>query len=110
MGTTFAGIAFLVLLVAALAAVHVPLGDYMYRAYTSPRHLKVEKAIYRIVAVDRTAEQQWGSYARSVLAFSLVGVLFLFFLQLLQDKLPLHLHDPATKMTRRWPGTPRSVL
>jgi K+-transporting ATPase ATPase A chain len=98
-GTTFAGIAFLVLLVAALAAVHVPLGDYMYRVYTSPRHLKVEKAIYRIVGVDRETEQQWGSYARSVLAFSFVGVLFLFFLQLLQDKLPLHLHDPATKMT-----------
>ena len=99
MGTTFAGIAFLVLLVAALAAVHVPLGDYMYRVYTSPRHLKVEKAIYRIIGVDREAEQQWGSYARSVLAFSFVGVLFLFFLQLLQNKLPLHLHDPATKMT-----------
>src|ERR1700691_1967151 len=71
----------------------------MYRVYTSPRHLKVEKAIYRIIGVDREAEQQWGTYARSVLAFSFVGVLFLFFLQLLQDKLPLHLHDPATKMT-----------
>jgi potassium-transporting ATPase potassium-binding subunit len=98
-GTTFAGIAFLVLLVAALATVHVPLGDYMYRVYTSPRDLKVEKAIYRIIGVDRDVEQQWGGYARSVLAFSAVGVLFLFFFELFQDKLPLHLHDPATKMT-----------
>jgi len=90
---------FLVLLVAALAVVHVPLGDYMYRVYTSPRDLKVEKAIYRIVGIDPKAEQSWPGYARSVLAFSAVGILFLFFFELFQDKLPLHLHDPATKMT-----------
>jgi K+-transporting ATPase ATPase B chain len=37
---------FLALLIAALAAVHVPLGDYMYRVYTSDRDWRVEKAIY----------------------------------------------------------------
>ena len=99
MSSTVAGIAFLVLLVAALAAVHVPLGDYMFRVYTSPRDSKVEKAIYRIVGIDPKAEQAWRGYARNVLAFSAVGVLFLFFFELFQDKLPLHLHDPATKMT-----------
>jgi potassium-transporting ATPase potassium-binding subunit len=99
MSTTFAGIAFLVLLVAALAALHVPLGDYIYRVYTSPRDSKIETAIYRIIGVDSKAEQAWSGYARSVLAFSAVGILFLFFFELIQDKLPLHLHDPATKMT-----------
>jgi potassium-transporting ATPase potassium-binding subunit len=99
MSTTFAGIAFLVLLVAALAAVHVPLGDYIYRVYTSPRDSKIETAIYRIIGIDSKAEQAWSGYARSVLAFSAVGILFLFFFELFQDKLPLHLHDPATKMT-----------
>jgi potassium-transporting ATPase potassium-binding subunit len=99
LSATFAGIAFLVLLVLALVAVHVPLGDYMYRVYTSPRDFKIEKATYRAIGVDPEAEEQWGAYARSVLVFSFVGVLALFFLQLLQDKLPLHLHDPATKMT-----------
>src|ERR1700722_2408061 len=99
MSTTFAGIAFLVLLVAALAALHVPLGDYIYRVYTSPRDLKIETVIYRIIGIDSKAEQTWRGYARSVLAFSAVGILFLFFFELFQDKLPLHLHDPATKMT-----------
>jgi potassium-transporting ATPase potassium-binding subunit len=99
LSSTGAGIAFLVLLVAALAAVHVPLGDYMYRVYTSPRDLKVEKAVYRAIGVDPKAEQTWTWYARSILAFSAVGILFLFFFELFQDKLPLHLHDPATKMT-----------
>jgi K+-transporting ATPase ATPase A chain len=94
--TSIAGIALLVL---ALIAVHVPLGDYMYRVYTSPNDWRVEKAIYRIIGADPKAEQPWYAYARSLLAFSSVSVLFLFFFQLLQDKLPLHLHDPATKMT-----------
>jgi potassium-transporting ATPase potassium-binding subunit len=98
-GTSTAGIAFLALLVLALVAVHVPLGDYMYRVYTSPRDWRVEKAIYRIIGADPKAQQPWYAYARSVLAFSAVSVLFLFFFQLVQGKLPLHLHDPATQMT-----------
>jgi K+-transporting ATPase ATPase A chain len=94
--TSTVGIAVLVL---ALIAVHIPLGDYMYRVYTSPNDWRVEKAIYRVIGADPKAEQPWYAYARSLLAFSAVSVLFLFFFQLLQDKLPLHLHDPATKMT-----------
>ncbi len=99
MSTVSAGIAFFALLVAALVAAHVPLGDYMYRVYTGDRDWRVEKAVYRIIGADSKAEQPWGAYARSVLAFSAVSVLFLFFLQLLQGRLPLHLHDPATPMT-----------
>jgi K+-transporting ATPase ATPase A chain len=94
--TSTVGIAVLVL---ALIAVHIPLGDYMYRVYTSPNDWRVEKAVYRVIGADPKAEQPWYAYARSLLAFSAVSVLFLFFFQLLQDKLPLHLHDPATKMT-----------
>jgi len=97
--TSAAGIAFLALLVLALVAVHIPLGDYMYRVYTSPRDWRVEKAIYRVIGADPKAQQPWYAYARSVLAFSAISVLFLFFFQLVQDKLPLHLHNPATPMT-----------
>lgn len=35
------------LVVAALALVHVPLGDYMARLLTSPKHNKVESGLYR---------------------------------------------------------------
>lgn len=99
MSTTSAGIIFLVLLVAALVAVHVPLGDYMYRVYTSEKSSSLERVIYRLIGVDSRSEQTWGAYARSVLAFSSISILFLFVFQLVQGKLPLHLHDPATKMT-----------
>ena len=77
----------------------MPLGDYMYRVYASEKHLRGERVIYRLIGADPKSEQTWGAYARSVLAFSAISILFLFILQLVQGKLPLHLNDPATPMT-----------
>ncbi|MEV0539373.1 potassium-transporting ATPase subunit KdpA [Nocardia salmonicida] len=99
MNTTTAGIAFVAALVITLALVHVPLGDYMYRVYSSDKHSRVERLIYRAIGAKPEVEQSWGVYARSVLAFSAVGILFLFFFQLVQGALPLHLNDPGTEMT-----------
>ncbi|MGV9819785.1 potassium-transporting ATPase subunit KdpA [Nocardia xishanensis] len=99
MNTTTAGIVFVASLVLALALVHVPLGDYMYRVYTSAKHSRAERLIYHAIGAQPEVEQTWGVYARSLLAFSAVSILFLFFFQLIQDKLPLHLNDPATEMT-----------
>ncbi len=99
MSTTTAGIIFLAMLIVALAAVHVPLGDYMYRVYSSEKHSRGERVIYRMIGADPKSEQTWGAYARSVLAFSAISILFLFIFQLVQGKLPLHLNDPGTPMT-----------
>ncbi|MEU7628982.1 potassium-transporting ATPase subunit KdpA [Nocardia sp. NPDC049220] len=99
MNTTTAGIVFVASLIIALALVHVPLGDYMYRVYSSAKHSRAERVIYRALGVQPGVEQTWGVYARSVLAFSAVSILFLFFFQLIQGKLPLHLNDPGTEMT-----------
>src|ERR1700733_111429 len=71
----------------------------MYHVYTSERHWRIEKLAYRIIGANPKAQQPWFAYARSVLAFSAVSVLFLFFFQLVQGKLPLHLNNPATPMT-----------
>src|SRR6201999_1899956 len=60
---------------------------------------RAERIIYRLIGADPKAEQTWGAYARSVLAFSAISVLFLFIFQLVQGKLPLHLNNPATPMT-----------
>ena len=95
MSTTTAGIIFLAMLIIALAAVHVPLGDYMYRVYSSEKHSRSERVIYRLIGADPKSEQTWGAYARSVLAFSAISILFLFIFQLVQGKLPLHLNDPG---------------
>ena len=99
MSGTAAGVVFLALLVVALVAVHVPFGDYMYRVYSSKKHSRTERFIYRLIGASPDAEQTWVTYARSVLAFSAVSVVFLFVLQLVQGKLPLHLNNPATPMT-----------
>ena len=99
MSTTTAGILFLATLILALVAVHVPLGDYMFRVYDSTEHSRAERLIYRAIGADPDAEQGWGAYARGVLSFSAVSILALFAFQLVQGKLPLHLNDPATPMT-----------
>jgi K+-transporting ATPase ATPase A chain len=88
MSTTAAGIEFLASLVLALAVSYRPLGDYMARTYMSDRHLRVERAIYRVAGVDPDADQKWGTYLRSMLAFSLISVLVLYAMLRLQGHLP----------------------
>ncbi|WP_328850832.1 potassium-transporting ATPase subunit KdpA [Micromonospora globbae] len=96
MTMTAAGAVFVLSLVVALVAVHKPFGDHMYRVVTGTRHARVERGIYKLVGVDPAAEQSWGVYARGVLAFSVVSLLFLYLLQRVQDRLWLSLgFDPV---------------
>ena len=90
------------LLIAALAAVHVPLGGYIARVFTSPRHLRVERAGYRLLRVDPDADQRWSTYLLSMLGFSLASVLLLFGLARLQDRLPLSLGATAMDPAGAW--------
>jgi K+-transporting ATPase ATPase A chain len=78
-------------LIAALTLVHRPFGDYMAAVYSSKKHLRAERWIYRAIGANPDAEQRWPAYLRGVLAFSAVSVLFLYLLQRVQDKLPLSL-------------------
>ncbi|KAB1915606.1 potassium-transporting ATPase subunit KdpA [Micromonospora sp. AMSO31t] len=96
MTVTTAGVLFILSLVAALVAVHKPFGDYMYRVVSGTGHSRVERGIYRLVGVNPAAEQTWGVYARSLLAFSAVSVLFLYAFMRLQNHLWLSLgFDPV---------------
>jgi K+-transporting ATPase ATPase A chain len=88
MSSTTAGIIFIVSLVVALGLVYRPLGDYMYRVVTPKKHSRAERGIYRFIGVNPEGDQSWSVYARSVLAFSVVGILFLYGLQRLQAHLP----------------------
>ena len=72
----------------ALGLSYRPFGDYLARVYTSNRHLRVERWMYRTIGVDPDADQRWTVYARCLVAFSLVSVLFLFLLQRIQQWLP----------------------
>jgi potassium-transporting ATPase potassium-binding subunit len=88
MSSTVAGLLQVGLLVVALAAVYKPLGDHMARVFTGTRHLRVERAIYRVVRVSPDSEQHWKTYASAVLGFSAVSIILLYLLQRLQAILP----------------------
>lgn len=86
-------------LVLVLGVLHKPLGDYMAHVYTSGRHLRAERAVYRVIGVNPDAVQTWRSYLRAVVGFSLIGLLVLYALLRLQQFLPASLGmepmDPA---------------
>ena len=94
--SALAQVLFVALVVVAL---YRPLGDYMARVFLSPRHLRVERAGYRLMRVDPDAEQRWSTYLLSLLGFSMMSVLVVFALARLQDVLPLSIGmapmDPA---------------
>ncbi len=81
MSSTAAGWLQFALLVVALAACYVPLGNYIARIFTAKEHWRVERGIYRLCGIDPEADMRWGVYARSLLAFSLVSVLFLYLIE-----------------------------
>jgi K+-transporting ATPase ATPase A chain len=83
-------------LIALIAAITPVLGTYMARVFgggAAPGDRifnPIERVIYRASGVNPEREQRWTVYAASVLAFSLVSVLFLFLLQRVQEWLPLN--------------------
>jgi K+-transporting ATPase ATPase A chain len=93
--TILFGILQILTVVVIVAALYRPLGDYMARIFTTRKDLRAERGFYRLVGVDSRSEQSWSSYLRSVLAFSIVGVLFVYAIQRAQEVLPYSLGFPA---------------
>ncbi len=89
MSDVTAGICALLLVAAVLAATHAPLGAYLARTFADPRHLRIERGLYRLCKVNPDGEQNWASYAGAVLDFSTACVLGLWGLIVVQTHLPL---------------------
>lgn len=92
---TVAGLLQIGTVIVVLVVLYRPLGDYMARVFTSTRDLAVERGLYRVIGVDSAAEQTWRAYLRGVLAFSLVGFVFVYLLQRTQALLPASLGFPS---------------
>jgi potassium-transporting ATPase potassium-binding subunit len=90
------------LLIVALAACYVPVGNYMAHIFTTDKHWRVERGIYKAIGVDPGADQKWSAYVRSMLAFSVVSVLFLYGLERLQHYLLLSLGLPNVPPALAW--------
>jgi potassium-transporting ATPase potassium-binding subunit len=89
MNTTAAGWLQFLFLFAALAVCYVPLGNYIAHVFTTDKDWAVERGFYKLIGIDRSADQKWSIYLRSILAFSFVSVILLYFMQRLQHFLPL---------------------
>ncbi|WP_040167689.1 potassium-transporting ATPase subunit KdpA [Microbacterium gorillae] len=95
MPAVLAGVLQALFLILLLVLTHRPLGDYMARVFTTSKHLRFERGLYRLIGVNADGAQTWRAYLRGVLAFSLVGVLLLYALQRVQQWLPASLGLPA---------------
>lgn len=79
-----------IIVMAALAILYIPLGNYMGRVFTTDKHLGVERGFYRAIGVRPEANQHWTKYTASVLSFSAVSVIFVYLMQRVQQWLPLN--------------------
>jgi potassium-transporting ATPase potassium-binding subunit len=102
MSVAAAGWLQLALLVAALGACYIPVGNYVAHVFTTDKHWRVERGIYKVIGVDPEADQKWSVYLRSMLAFSAVSVLFLYGMERLQHYLWFSLGLPGVPPPLAW--------
>jgi K+-transporting ATPase ATPase A chain len=84
-------------IVLVIGLLYRPLGDYMARVYGSARDLRIERGFYRLVGVDSSSGQAWPVYLRSIIAFSVIGVLAVYLVQRTQSILPYSLGLPPVE-------------
>jgi K+-transporting ATPase ATPase A chain len=83
---TFSGWLTIFIFVGVVTAIAFPLGHYMAAVYTGQRTFMdrvlrgPEHFIYRLFGTDITVEQDWKHYAKSLIIFSFVGWLLLYFI------------------------------
>ena len=88
-----------------LVGLSVPIGIYIYKVMTGQRVFltrllaPVERGVYRAMDVQSEDEMTPKKYAKAMLAFSAVGFIFLFCIQLLQKVLPF---NPESIGNVRW--------
>ena len=93
---TFNGWLQIALFSAVILLLVKPFGAYMTavfageRSFLSPVLGPVERAFYRLSGVDERSDQNWVTYAISMLLFSLVGFVSLYALMRLQGVLPFN--------------------
>ena len=88
----------IILFFAVLLALIKPVGTYMARVYGEgdrPFFMEkilgwLERLIYRICGIDPKKESDWKGYALAMLAFNIMGGIFIYVLMRVQQWLPLN--------------------
>ncbi len=98
-----------------LIAIAPPLGAYMAKVYTgrrvflSPVLGAPERFIYKLMGVDEKREQDWKSYAKSLIFFSLAGWLLLYLILRTQSIQPWANYGGVTFHSAPWNVTFNTV-
>ncbi|HXW14588.1 MAG TPA: potassium-transporting ATPase subunit KdpA [Terriglobia bacterium] len=110
---TMIGFVYIIVFFLCLLVLTKPLGLFMAhvfegeRTFLHPLLRPLELFIYKLCGVRETTEQRWTQYSASVIAFTLMGFLFVYAIQRLQGFLPInpvgfstgHAPSYATPMT-----------
>jgi K+-transporting ATPase ATPase A chain len=81
------------------------LGNYMSKVFTGNKHFMLpvfgwlEKLTYKFIRVNPDEETNWKSYTFNLLIFNMIGLVFVFLIQLFQAHLPL---NPANLPDVSW--------
>jgi len=85
-----------ILFFAVLIGITPFLGNYMYKVFTGKKHLMLpffswlEKLTYKFSGINQEEETNWKTYTFALLMFNLVGLIFVFLIQVLQAHLPMN--------------------
>jgi len=86
----------IVLFFSLLIGLTPPLGNFMFKVFTGKKHFMLpifnwlEKIIYKLIGINPEEETNWKSYTFCLLLFNLIGLVFLFIIQIVQVYLPLN--------------------
>ena len=79
-----------------LVVLAIPLGKYIGKVMDGEKTFlskilnPIENFIYKILKIDKDEEMDWKKYSISIIAFSIIGFVILFLLQMVQGILPLN--------------------
>ena len=95
----------IILFFALLIGLTPVLGSYMTKVFTGEKHFMLpvfgwlEKLTYKSTGINSDEETNWKLYAFSLLIFNLIGLVFVFLIQIFQTHLPM---NPANLPNVSW--------
>ena len=95
----------LILFISILTGLTPVVGNYLFMVFTDGKHFMrpvlgwLESVTYKFAGINPKEETNWKTYTLNLLLFNLIGIVFLFAIQLTQAYLPL---NPAQLGNTTW--------
>lgn len=79
-----------ILFLLVLTGIAVLLGEYLAKIFSNKNIGRLEAPAYRLFGIDPAKEMTWKTYAINLVIFNVIGLVFVFILQEIQQFLPLN--------------------